>query len=171
MLFRSPESAIFLSTVPGAPPFHLFVRESKPEEERWNGIRLGLKGAAEKLGADKVYSSATMPEGLSSLIASVDRLHFTFGNDEAYDRTVIAILGGCREGRRRARSGPSEVSDAELILHRLRMFKQPDELEVMAEAARVSAAGHLAGMRAVRPGMNEAELQGIVESTFKREGA
>jgi Xaa-Pro aminopeptidase len=166
-----PESAIFLSTVPGASPFHLFVRESKPEEERWNGIRLGLKGAAEKLGADKVHSSAAMHEELSSLIASVDRLHFTLGNDEAYDRTVIAILGSCREGRRRARSGPSEVSDAELILHRLRMFKQPDELEVMAEAARVSAAGHLAGMKAVRPGMNEAELQGIVESTFKREGA
>ena len=51
------------------------------------------------------------------------------------------------------------------------MFKQADELEVMAEAARVSAAGHLAGMLGVRPGMNEAELQGIVESTFKREGA
>jgi Xaa-Pro aminopeptidase len=55
-----PESAIFLSTVPGAESFHLFVRESKPEEERWNGIRLGLKGAAEKLGADKVHSSAAM---------------------------------------------------------------------------------------------------------------
>ena len=166
-----PESAVFLSTVSGAESFHLFVRESKPEEERWNGIRLGLPGAATKLGADKAYASGTMQEVLSQLIASVDRLHFTFGNDEAYDRTVIGILGSCREGRRQARRGPSEVVDAELILHRLRMFKQADELEVMAEAARVSAAGHLAGMRGVRPGMNEAELQGIVESTFRREGA
>ena len=169
--FTEPESAVFLSTVPGSPAFHLFLRESRPEEERWNGIRLGVPAAKEKLGANCSYPVGEMQEQLAKLIASVDRLYFTFGNDEAHDRQVIELLGRCREGRRQARRGPSELMDAEVILHRLRMFKQADELEVMAEAARVSAAGHLAGMKAVRPGMNEAELQGVVESTFKREGA
>lgn len=169
--FCEPESAVFLSTVAGSPAFHLFLRESKPAEERWNGIRLGVPAAVTKLGADRSYAVGDMQEQLAALIASVDRLYFTFGNDDGFDRQVIELLGRCREGRRQARRGPAELVDAEVILHRLRMFKQADELEVMAEAARVSAAGHLAGMKAVRPGMNEAELQGIVEATFKREGA
>ena len=40
----------------------------------------------------------------------------------------------------------------------------------MRKAAEATAAGHLAAMRAVRPGKNEREIQRLIEATFRREG-
>lgn len=53
---------------------------------------------------------------------------------------------------------------------RMRMIKSPAELALMRKASDATNKAHLAAMKACKPGMNEGELQEIIEKTFKSEG-
>ena len=55
-------------------------------------------------------------------------------------------------------------------LLRLRLVKSDAELRLMRKAADATNKAHLAAMWALKPGMNEKELQAVIEGTFKKEG-
>ena len=63
------------------------------------------------------------------------------------------------------------MKDSVGMLWRLRMQKEPRELELIQHATDATVAGHLEGMRRVRPGMHEYELKQIIEDTFRKNGA
>lgn len=51
----------------------------------------------------------------------------------------------------------------------MRMVKSAAEIRMMKKAADATNVAHLAAMRACRGGMNEGELQKVIEDTFKKE--
>ncbi|HXX94680.1 MAG TPA: M24 family metallopeptidase [Planctomycetota bacterium] len=53
---------------------------------------------------------------------------------------------------------------------RMRIVKSDAEIRLMKKAATATNQAHLAAMRALKPGMNERELQAVIEGTFKKEG-
>jgi Xaa-Pro aminopeptidase len=53
----------------------------------------------------------------------------------------------------------------------LREIKTPEELDLMRKAISISCLAHAEVMKAIRPGMSEAELQGIQEYVHKKLGA
>jgi Xaa-Pro aminopeptidase len=53
----------------------------------------------------------------------------------------------------------------------MRLIKEPGELALMREAADLAARGHLAAMRAGRPGVGEWELQALLDQTFRAHSA
>ena len=53
----------------------------------------------------------------------------------------------------------------------LRQVKDQDEIARIRKAAEISAAGHLAAMRAARPGAYEYEIEAVAEMTFRKLGA
>jgi Xaa-Pro aminopeptidase len=53
----------------------------------------------------------------------------------------------------------------------MRLHKTPEEIAIMRRAAAATAAGFEAGMRATRPGMNEFELEAIMEYRYRLAGA
>jgi|SRR5882672_9194431 len=55
-------------------------------------------------------------------------------------------------------------------LTRLRLIKGEGELRLMRKAADATNAAHRAAMKALKPGMNEREIQDLILSTFKKEG-
>jgi Xaa-Pro aminopeptidase len=55
-------------------------------------------------------------------------------------------------------------------LVRLRLIKSDSEIRLMKKAADATNKAHVAAMRSVHPGMNEKELQQVIEGTFKKEG-
>ncbi len=55
-------------------------------------------------------------------------------------------------------------------LTRLRMVKSKTEIEMMKKAADATNKAHIAAMKACRSGLNEGELQKVIEDTFKKEG-
>ena len=56
------------------------------------------------------------------------------------------------------------------ILHRLRLRKEPHELERLREACRISSEAHELARSITRPGMNEAEVQAAMEAHFRSNG-
>jgi Xaa-Pro aminopeptidase len=63
------------------------------------------------------------------------------------------------------------IAGANAMLHQLRSVKSPAELELLRKAIAISMEGHREAMRAIEPGMNEFEIQALVEYTFRRNGA
>jgi Xaa-Pro aminopeptidase len=53
----------------------------------------------------------------------------------------------------------------------MRLIKNAEELAIMRRAARITHAGHVAAMRATRPGKYEYELEAIIESEYRKHGA
>jgi Xaa-Pro aminopeptidase len=56
-------------------------------------------------------------------------------------------------------------------LNRLRGTKSPAELAMLRRAIEITSLAHQDAMRSLEPGMNEFEIQGLVEYTFRRHGA
>ena len=65
----------------------------------------------------------------------------------------------------------ARVVPAGPILSRLRMLKEPGEVECLRAAARVAEAGMTAAVGAIRPGIRETDVAGEAEHAMRRAGA
>jgi len=65
----------------------------------------------------------------------------------------------------------AHVVPAGPVLSRLRMLKDPAEIECLRVAARVAEAGMAAAVGAIRPGVRETEVAGDAEHAMRRAGA
>jgi Xaa-Pro aminopeptidase len=64
-----------------------------------------------------------------------------------------------------------EQRDVTPLIQRLRLVKDAGEIAALRRAAEISALGMDQGLRAVRPGMNDLELAGLMEFVWKRAGS
>ena len=65
----------------------------------------------------------------------------------------------------------ARVVPAGPILSRLRMLKEPAEVECLRAAAQVADTGMVAAVRAIRPGVRETDVAGEAEHAMRRAGA
>jgi Xaa-Pro aminopeptidase len=168
--FVEPGTTLVLR--PGHPetPFVLFVRPRDPAAETWTGRRAGVEGAVRDYGADAAFAAGELDAKLPEILAGVEELHFPFGREPALDATVGRALARLRAGERRGRRAPTRLVDARLSVHELRLVKTPDEVAVQRRAAAITAEAHAAAMRAARPGVNEGEIEALIDYTFRRRG-
>lgn len=61
--------------------------------------------------------------------------------------------------------------DLASVVQDLRLIKDADEIAALRHAATISGKGMEAGLQALRPGMNDRTLAGIMEGVWKREGS
>jgi Xaa-Pro aminopeptidase len=169
--FAEPDAVAVFAPAHPEHRFVLFVRPRDPERERWDGSRAGVEGAKAVYGADAAFPIAELAQRLPDLLAAGGRLHCRLGRNAAFDD---ALLAGFRAGiakRPRTAKGPTEIVDLGRTLHELRFRKSNDELALLRRACEITAQGHLAAMRAARPGVFEYELAALLEYTYRRLGA
>ena len=65
----------------------------------------------------------------------------------------------------------ADVRNVLPIVASMRAVKDADEIARLRRAVDISVAGHIAAMRAARPGMYEYELEAVLEDGFRRNGA
>ncbi|HYJ79502.1 MAG TPA: aminopeptidase P N-terminal domain-containing protein [Longimicrobiaceae bacterium] len=148
----------------------LFVRPRDPDREVWDGARAGVDGARERYGADAAYPLAELGQRLKELVEPASELFYALGSSPRLDGRIVALLKEFRLKRSRSGKGPADVRDPSLILDAMRVVKGPEEVELVRRAARLSAQGHLAALRAAHPGVGEWELEAAIESTFRAAG-
>jgi Xaa-Pro aminopeptidase len=149
----------------------LFVRPKDREAEVWSGRRLGVEAAPAALGVDVAYPIEELWQRLPALVAGHERVVYRTGEDEARDRRMLDVWERLRRGARSGKPAPRELEDPAHTLHEARLVKGADELERMRRAAAITREAHLAAMRAARPGVNEREIDALLEYTFRRRGA
>ena len=169
--FEEPGSALLLLPGHEKTPVVVFVRKRDREKEIWDGFRLGVDDAAQRLGADQAYPIEELFEKLPALLEGRSNLVYSLGLCHDTDRQVVSVLQRVRHLARRGRQAPHSVHDPALYLHEMRLVKTPEEIESCREACRISAEGHVRGMRMTRPGMTEYELQAEIEYVFRKSGA
>jgi Xaa-Pro aminopeptidase len=152
-------------------PFVLFVRPRNKDSEIWDGHRYGPEGAVSRFGADAAYPLDELEARLPGLLATRSQVYYSLGLDTAFDARLLRMIEGLRPSRRQPGRAPAAIVDPRPLLHQLRMVKDEAELATMRRAASISAAAHLAAMRATRPGMYEYEMQALIEYEFMRAGA
>ncbi len=168
--WEDPDVAIFLR--PGKTPLTMFVQAKNPEREVWDGFREGPDGARARFGADEAFTWGDLEKELPRLLQGVNRLHHAFAKDGDNDALIMSsILKAARAARRNGLSSPETLQHLSLVLHEERLIKGDDELALLREAGRVSAAAHVDAMRTARPGSTEYEVEATLTHRFLREGS
>src|SRR6266700_4313178 len=169
--FEEPGAMVVLRPDHPQTPFVMFVRPRNPADEIWTGRRAGIEGAMRSFGADAAYPIEEADQRLPDLISGTTEVHYHFGRDTELDERLLRIMGRLRAAERRGKRAPVRLVDARLSVHEMRLFKSPAELDIQRRAADITSLAHVAAMRAARPGVNEYEIEGLIDYTFRKHGA
>lgn len=147
----------------------LFLRPLNPEADRWEGYRDGLSaGLRAAAGFAFVARTSMLPAFLGAGCARLKRaacLH-PLSPHTAEVSPDLAVF------RRVAERVPGmSIEDRSTMLPAMRSVKSPAELAIMRRAAKATAAGFAAAARTIRPGLNESDVQRVIEAAFVENGA
>ncbi len=135
----------------------LFLPPRTPSQERWTGLRLGPDSMAVRLSG---IATVLPIDSLAPRLRSADGAGpvFTSLRPNARNQQPIASI-------------VHDTRDLRPIVDSMRAVKDADEIARLRRAVDISVAGHIAAMRAARPGMYEYELEAALEAGFRRNGA
>ena len=146
----------------------LFVEPEGDGDALWHGPRPSLEELRDKLAVDEVRALADA----SALLAELGAPACSLPTDDARSAAWLSA----RLGRAFAVSGGDKLeegsADAELAdaMIALRLVHDEAAIAQLRAAAEASARAHLAGMRATRPGGNEADVAAAMIAALRREG-
>ena len=170
--FDEPDAvALFLPHRPEGERFVLFVQPKEPSAEVWMGFRWGCEGAVERFGADLAHPREELAERLVDYLRGAEGIAFRVGKHPQVEPHVLQAWAGQLD--RAPRSGGAALGLVAPcpLLHALRLRKSPEEIARMREAARISAEAHELARQVERPGLNERQVQGVIEQHFLEQGA
>ncbi|WBV22268.1 Xaa-Pro aminopeptidase [Pantoea piersonii] len=149
----------------------LFNRVRDLTAEIWFGRRLGQDAAPEKLGIDRALPWDDIGQQLHLLLNGLDVVYHAQGEYAEADTLVFAALEKLRRGFRQNFSAPATLTDWRPWVHEMRLFKGPEEIDLLRRAGKISALAHTRAMEACRPGQFEYQLEGEIHYVFNRHGA
>ena len=170
--FDEPEAvALFLPHRHEGERYVLFVQPREASAEVWNGFRWGTEGAVAEFGADLAHPRSELEQRLPDYLRGAEGIAFRVGKHPKVEPLVLAAWAAQLD--RAPRSGRAALGLVAPcpLLHELRLRKGPEELERMREAARISAEAHELARQVVRPGLNERQVQAVIERHFLEQGA
>ena len=165
--FEEPDSIAIIA--PGRDQkYTLFVRPRDPEQEIWVGRRAGVEGAKSELGANEAFPIAEFDEKLQDILDGAEKLYYRLGVHTDLDHKIIRRIADMRALNRKPIHPPRTIIDPATIVHEMRVFKSPEEIELMQKAADIAAEAHVEAMKAVKAGMMEYEVEALIEQVFRR---
>lgn len=159
----------------------MYVRERNEYREMWDGRRLGIKGA-KKMSFDRVklrseFIENTIPiENFSNILNTNIRDDVRDFKDDKYDlfdiqnkfQEIVSKKESDMLGDLNKQFFSSSINQ---IMSKLRQTKDPEEIELLTKAIRISALAQIEVMRAIHNDMTEREVQGIHEFIYRKYGA
>ncbi len=147
----------------------LFLAPLNPEREKWDGYRCEIgQELRERTGFAAIYRTDVLPRMLTAAAARSRRLcclHPLATCDqpvspdlEVFQRVAQRVPGVAIEDRADLISG-------------MRAVKSPREVALIQHAIDITAAGFEALLGAIRPGMNEFDVQALLEQAYRAGGA
>ena len=168
--FDEPESFLVLSSAGKKPRMALFVRKRDPEKEMWEGERYGIEGALQVFGTDEAFLIDELESKLPSLLEGCERIFYRMGLNETKDRLVLAAIEKHRRSLGRSGKSLPPLEDPNAPIGEMRLFKNREETEFLRKACQLSAVAHKTAMKDVRPGMNEFEIEALIDYSFRKGG-
>ncbi len=167
--FAEPEAVAVLTSNPDQ-PYTLFCRERNREMEIWNGLRAGIDGAVSDYSADQAFTIDQLDEQIIQFLSDKKRLYVRLGHSDAFDLRVIGWLKKIAANQRQGGQPPVEIIQLDSVLDEMRLFKDDFEIDLMRQAAQISAQAHIRAMQAVQPDMMEYALEAEVLYVMQKNG-
>ena len=161
----------------------LFVQPRNELREMWNGRRLGEAGTKEILGFEQAFNNTEFKRFNVDFSKFAKILFVDFKNDvrdsprdsaDLYDlinQFKVKVNYPEKNNVTLSVEPPKNNLDTqglEVLMSNLRGIKTKEEIEMIKKAVRISCAGQVEVMKAMKPGMSEREIQGIHEFVFKK---
>jgi len=168
--FNEPESVV---VVIGGKPSRsiLFCRAKHEEREIWDGFRYGPEEAKTQFNFDDTFAIDEIDKILPELIENKDAIFTPIGIESNWDNKMMGWLNKTRSRAREGITAPASLIDVREILDEMRLIKDPDELDVMRRAAKISAEAHVNAMLATKPEKYEYEIEAELLYHFKKNGS
>lgn len=144
----------------------VFCQDRDPEMEIWHGYRAGPEGVKTNYGADQAHPIDLIDQQMPMLLNGCDRIYFAIGCDEGLDAQVRGWLNAIRAQARQGAVPPTEMVMLDHLLHEMRLFKSPEEADLMRQAGEISAQAHVRAMQQCHPGMTEYQLEAEITHHF-----
>ena len=172
---KEPNSALILSKiVNGKSTEILFVQERNSTEEIWDGKRLGILGAKEKLGIETVLSSVSFADYNIDYNnyehVYIDATAENVKDDPQNKGDLASMLKHFNLGLKNHESKLSSFYLKEAMA-KLRQVKSYEEISLIKRACDITCEAHAELMRTIKVGMTEFQAQSIVEFVFGFLGA
>jgi len=147
----------------------LFLKPLNPEVEKWDGYRLEIsKALRDRLGMQAVFRLEQLPRFLSDAARRAKRLaclHPLAHHNQPVspDLEVFHKLAQRIPG--------TTIDDHSEALASMRAVKSKGEAAMVQHAVDITAAGFDAVIKAIKPGMNEFDVQETIEHAYRTNGA
>ncbi|HMQ05426.1 MAG TPA: aminopeptidase P N-terminal domain-containing protein [Pyrinomonadaceae bacterium] len=169
--FPEPDAIAVIDPQNKKSPYTLYVRPRDPLMETWFGRREGVDGAMKNYGANSSFPIEKFEKDLPKLIDGRDRLYYRFSVDKELDQIILNYLTEQRVRRLKTAYPPHTIIDPTIVIGEMRLHKTPEEVELMQTAATIAADAHILAMKKVKPGMNEGQVEALMEAYMKDKGA
>ena len=171
--FAEPEAVAVIETYESLDEgytYSLFCRERNREMEIWNGYRAGIDGAIDDYEADEAYAIDLLDEEIIEKLVNKQKLFYRIGHSSEFDVRVSKWIQQADAQQRRGNESPAQVIQLDRILDEIRLFKTPQEIELMQIASNISAKAHTRAMHTVHVGMMEYALEAELNYVFGQQG-
>jgi len=165
--FTEPNATLVMVKRGGQVREMMFVMSRDAAREVWSGSRKGVEGVRRATGMETRDIRSLRPT-LDTLLAADTALYVVGAYSPQMQMASQDDLFIRRLGEKFPRVVATPVNgnvDAQ------RRVKNAAELDLIRKAVTITVEAHREAMRAMRPGMNEFEIQALVEYTFRRNGA
>src|SRR5712675_714255 len=144
----------------------LFLAERTPEDALWHGSQPSFDDMKQGLSVTAVQKRADLAALVHKKVGK-RRLSALAVHDPKATATAAEI-----SGQQLDFFAADKIGDPKLIaaLAKLRLRRDPEELQEMRSCAAVTREAHVVAMAKTRPGLYEQDLVGHVEGTFARHG-
>jgi Xaa-Pro aminopeptidase len=147
----------------------LFIRESSPLTEIWEGHKLTKDEARERSGIARVEWTSAFRPIFHRLMCECE--HVYLNSNEHKRANVVVETREARFVRDTRREYPlHDYRRLARLMHQLRAVKSGLEIELLREACAITNAGFLRVCRFVKPGVNETEVEAEFAHEFIRRG-
>ena len=172
--FKEPDAALLMIKQDGAVrSATMFVNPRQPSREVWTGTRVGVDGIGTLTGIrgrpandlNRVLDSLAATGMPFSVVGEVGRGADDDGSPtfRSPDEQIVDRL---------KRKHPSlKVTTVNDVVEQLRGTKSAVELTMIRNAVDITNRAHREVIPAIKSGLNEFELQALIEYTFRRNGA
>jgi Xaa-Pro aminopeptidase len=164
---KEPGAALVIRKTPTGTTTTMFVEPRDPAREVWTGTRLGPAGAARVMGFP-ARPASELPAYLDSLL-SLDSTLYVVGNLTSNEPVLTPDDQFINELHKRHAN--LSVQNVNTKLNEIRRVKSAIELDYIRKAVNITVIAQREAMRFAEPGMNEFEVQALIEYTFRRNGA
>ena len=169
--FDEPDALLVLMPERSQGEVILFCRDRDARAEQWDGGICGPERVAERYGVDDGFPIDDLDDILPGLLEGRRRIYLTMGEYPAFDQRLLGYVATIRSREASGAMPPGEFVSLKHVLYEQRLIKSSAEIDLMRQAADISALAHTRAMRNCRSGMTESQLEAELIYEFMRGGA